>query len=62
MLRASIFLLAPLLSAALVAAFGIAALAACFGLALATLVFSTRGIADATDASGSGTQPAALVS
>ncbi len=62
MLRASIFLLAPLLSAGLVAVFGFAALAACFGLAFLTLVFSTGASVEADDAPERLTRPEKLFS
>ena len=61
MLRASVFLLAPLLSAGLVMVFGFAALAACFGLALLTLVCSTEGVPEEEIVSEPGTQPAGLL-
>ncbi len=60
MLRASLFILAPLLSAGLVAMFGFAALAACFGLCLLTLVCSTEGVPEEHLASDIGAETAAV--
>ena len=64
MLRASIFLLAPLMSVGLVAIFGVFALAACFALALMTVVLSTRSANEANTVRepNPGTQPAQLFS
>lgn len=61
MLRASIFILSPLLSVGLVAMFGFGALVACFGLALLTLVCSNEGIHEEEVGLELGTQPAGLV-